>query len=143
MWHISFTSFFLSNVRTIKLGETKKLTELFNMQVCPLLLCLVGKSSYLLFWSQASLFPLLVAEWQTTFDTHKLHKSKEFITYYFMPYYSVASECRPAYFLFSCVHLEIKLTNSNTVHAFFFMVLFMFSPNTLSSAAQTISRCVL
>jgi hypothetical protein len=73
-------------------------------------LCLVGKSSYLLSWSHVSLIPLLLAEWQTTFYTHKLHKPKEFITYYFMPSYSVASECGPAFFLFSCVHLESKLT---------------------------------
>jgi len=27
-----------------------------------------------------------------------------------MPYYSVTSDCGPAYFLFSCVHLETKIT---------------------------------
>jgi len=36
-----------------------------------------------------------------------------------------------------------KSLNSNSVHAFFFVVLFMFSPNKLSSAAQTRSHCVL
>jgi hypothetical protein len=34
-----------------------------------------------------------------------------------MPYYSVASECGTAYFLFSCVYLETKLTKFQPLEA--------------------------
>jgi hypothetical protein len=138
--------FFPSNVPTITLGENRKLTKLFNMQdgpvlvqacvwlVTPLIFSLDLKHLYSLYASQND---------RPRLTPINFTNLKNLLPIILCP---IILWLLNVDLLTSCSLVFIwkpNLLNTNRVHVFFFMVLFMFSSNKLPSATQTRSHCVL